>query len=209
MTSKLAFTASVLAVQPRIRLHRSFDQRSHSYTGYVLRLDSQVDGSTRAVVIAIGKSAQEKHSFRAGDIVSGEGEPVAEPQTEVADLYKVTKLKVVERRVPEAPVGPPWTGTPPALEVYRARGHRRLDAKTFEAKCSTCMWACQMAVELTIDQWNPGNVRWRRETFCYGPKSCKRYRPGPTRKVPGRKGMSWTEEDWIDEEATSHREPDE
>ena len=34
------------------------------------------------------------------------------------------------------------------------------------------------------------------------------YRPGPTRKVPGRKGMSYTEEDWVDEDATSHRGPD-
>ena len=31
------------------------------------------------------------------------------------------------------------------------------------------------------------------------------YRAGPTRKVPGRKGMSCTEEDWVDEDATSHR----
>ena len=28
-------------------------------------------------------------------------------------------------------------------------------------------------------------------------------------KVPGRKGMSYTEEDWVDEDATSHREDDE
>jgi len=40
----------------------------------------------------------------------------------------------------------------------------------------------------------------RFETFCYGPKSCALYRAGPTRKVPGRKGMSWEEEDWVDEE---------
>ncbi len=33
-------------------------------------------------------------------------------------------------------------------------------------------------------------------------------RAGATRKVPGRKGMSYTEEDWVDEDATSHREPD-
>jgi len=95
--SKLAFTASVLAVLPRIRLHRSFDQRSHSYTGYVLRLDGQVGGTARAFVIAIGKSTQEKHSFRPGDKIIGEAEPVVKPETEVADLYKVTKLKVVER----------------------------------------------------------------------------------------------------------------
>ena len=35
------------------------------------------------------------------------------------------------------------------------------------------------------------------------------YRAGPTRKVPGRKGMTWEEEDRVDEEATAHRGPDE
>jgi hypothetical protein len=49
----------------------------------------------------------------------------------------------------------------------------------------------------------------RFETFCYGPKSCALYRAGATRKVPGRKGMSWEEEDWVDEDATEHRGPDE
>jgi len=56
-----------------------------------------------------------------------------------------------------------------------------------------------MPVEMIIDQWNPSQKRYRFETFCYGPKSCSLYRPGATRKVPGRKGMSYTEEDWIDE----------
>jgi hypothetical protein len=27
--------------------------------------------------------------------------------------------------------------------------------------------------------------------------------------VPGRKGMTWEEADWVDEEATAHRGPDE
>jgi hypothetical protein len=35
------------------------------------------------------------------------------------------------------------------------------------------------------------------------------YRSGPERKVPGRHGMSYTEEDWVDDEATSRRGPDE
>ena len=52
-------------------------------------------------------------------------------------------------------------------------------------------------------------MRWRRETFCYGSKSCAVYTAGPKRKVPGRKGMSWTEDDWSDEEATAHRGDDE
>jgi hypothetical protein len=33
--------------------------------------------------------------------------------------------------------------------------------------------------------------------------------PDRPRKVPGRRGMTYTEADWIDDEATSHRGPDE
>ena len=62
---------------------------------------------------------------------------------------------------------------------------------------------------MIIDQWNPIKRRYRTETFCYGPRSCAVYQSGPARKVPGRHGMSYTEEDWIDDEATSHRGPDE
>jgi len=66
-----------------------------------------------------------------------------------------------------------------------------------------------MPVIITVDHWNPEQRQYRFETFCYGPKSCRFYMPGPTRKVPGRKGMSWEEEDRVDEEATSHRRFDE
>jgi hypothetical protein len=65
-----------------------------------------------------------------------------------------------------------------------------------------------MAVEIIIDQWNPGRKKYREETFCYGPLSCPLHKAGPTRKVPGRKGMSWEEVDWIEAEGVSHREPD-
>ena len=63
--------------------------------------------------------------------------------------------------------------------------------------------------EIIIDHWNPGRVRYRTETFCYGPLSCPLYKPGHARKVPGRRGMSYEEPDWLDENATSHRRPDE
>ncbi len=66
-----------------------------------------------------------------------------------------------------------------------------------------------MAVEIIVDHWNPSVRRYRTETFCYGPKSCPSYRAGSKRKVPGRRGMSYTEEDWIDEGATAHRSDDE
>lgn len=112
--AKVAWRGTLLAVQPRIRLTRSFDQRHHSYLGCVL-------------------------------ILRG-AEASASP--------------------------PPWFGAPLTLETFRVRGHRF-------------------------------------ETFCYGPKSCSAYRAGPTRKAPGRKGMRWEEEDWVDEEATAHRGADE
>jgi hypothetical protein len=66
-----------------------------------------------------------------------------------------------------------------------------------------------MPVTMIVDQWQPSQKRYRFETFCYGPKSCQFYQAGPTRTVPGRKGMIWEEEDWIDEDATSHRGEDE
>jgi hypothetical protein len=66
-----------------------------------------------------------------------------------------------------------------------------------------------MAVEMIIDHWNPSKRRYRTETFCYGPRACPLYRSGPERKVPGRHGMSYTEEDWVDDEETSRRGPDE
>ena len=39
MGPKLSWEGEVLAVHARIRLTRSFDQRSHSYLGYPLRRD--------------------------------------------------------------------------------------------------------------------------------------------------------------------------
>ena len=41
------------------------------------------------------------------------------------------------------------------------------------------------------------------------PKAARSTRQAPPRKVPGRKGMTWVEEDGVDEEETTHRGPDE
>ncbi len=126
-TAKTTWSGVLIAVQPRIRLTRSFDQRSHTYQGYVLRVRGAVGGEEREVLVAIGEAAQAEHQVRAGDRVSGEGVPVADPRTEIAELYKVSKLKVLERGATTVSGGPPWIGVPPPLPVYRDRGHRRLD----------------------------------------------------------------------------------
>ena len=208
MSSKVEWHGEVLSVQPRIRLLRSFDERSLSYLGYALRARGTLGGEAREFVVALGKGAHEKHRFCVGDRVSGNGLPVADPRLETAQLYKASGLKVMARGGDPGGSPPPFLGVPPALEVYRQRGHRRLAARSYAAKCTTCIWGCEMAVEMIVDHWAPSAKRYRRETFCYGPKSCPLYKSGPTRKVPGRKGMSWEEEDWVDEDATAHREPD-
>ncbi|MBE0467334.1 MAG: hypothetical protein IBX71_08965 [Candidatus Desulforudis sp.] len=172
-------------------------------------MNGVVNGQEREFSVGIGQGAQDKHAFRVGDVISSDCLPVADPQREPVDFYKAARLKVIERGVAESGKAPPWAGVPPSLEGYRARGHRRLAARTYEGKCGSCIWGCRMSVERIIDQWNPANKRYRFETFCYGPKSCKFYKAGPTRKVPGRKGMMWEEADWIDEMDTAHREPDE
>ena len=205
---KTSWHGTITSVQPRIRLLRSFDERSHSYLGYVLGLDGEVGGEHRQFTVAIGKAAQAKRRFQVGFKASGEAVLVPDPRTEPAEMYKASKLKVLGT-TPNDATPPPWNGPPPPLEVYRERGHRRLAAKTFETSCSSCIWGARMPTQMIIDQWNPSKVKWRFETHCYGPKSCKLYRSGPTRKVPGRRGMSWTEEDWVDEDATAHRGPDE
>jgi hypothetical protein len=206
---KLSWEGKVVAVQPRIRLIRSFDERSHNYLGYALRISGTVGGEEREFTIGIGKAAQAKHQFRAGDVVSGESLPVKDERREPVEFYQTSKLRLVERGGDNYNDPPPWLGIPPTLETYRARGHRRLSARTYDTGCLDCLWGCRMPVELIIDQWNPSRKRYRFETFCYGPKSCPLYKSGPTRRVPGRKGMVWEEEDWVDEQDTEHRSLDE
>lgn len=54
MDSKVDWQGEVVGVQPRVRLTRSFDQRSHSYLGYVLRVRGAFAGETRDFVVALG-----------------------------------------------------------------------------------------------------------------------------------------------------------
>lgn len=55
-----------------------------------------------------------------------------------------------------------------------------------------------MPVEMISGQWNPGQQRYRFETFCYGLKSRALDKAAPIRRVPGRQGMTWEEkESWM------------
>jgi hypothetical protein len=205
---KISWQGKITSIQPRIRLMRSFDERSHTYLGYNLQLEGVIGDEKKMFIIALGKGAHAKHQFRIGDTVSGMSLPVSDSRTETAEYYKTSRLKVIKRSDLPQEAAPPYHMVPPLLEVYRERGHRRLDSRTYGSKCSTCIWGCLMPAEIIVDHWNPSNKKYRLETFCYGPKSCPLYKAGPTRKVPGRRGMTWEDEDWFDEEAVSHRGDD-
>jgi len=126
-SAKIAWSGTVTSVQPRIRLTRSFDQRSHTYQGYVLRVRGTVGDEAREVSVAIGEATHAKHGFQVGDTVSGQGEPVADPRLETAELYKASKLRVLARAAAEPIVPPPWHSLAPALpvRVVRRRGLSR------------------------------------------------------------------------------------
>jgi hypothetical protein len=193
---KVRWQGRIVSIQPRIRLLRSFDERTHSYLGYVLGIEGSLDsGPAGTFLIALSEGAHEKHQFRHGDEVSGASVPVADPDLETAAYYRTSELEV-RHAIAVTHLGsrkPPFHELAPPIEEYRARGHRRLDPRTYATKCATCIWGCRMPVEMIIDHWNrsrgPDNVRRRMETFCYGPEDCSLYKAGPLRKVPGRKGM--------------------
>jgi hypothetical protein len=165
--NKVSWSGVVTSVRPRIRMLRSFDQRSHSYLGYVLGVNGTIGSQSGDFSVAIGEAAYAKHGLAVGDVASGEGVRVPDGRLETADLYKVSKLRILEERRASGS-SPPWHGVAPDLAVYRERGHRRLAARTFAAKCGSCYWAALMPVEIIIDHWNPDRKSHRTETFCYG-----------------------------------------
>jgi hypothetical protein len=97
MDEKLCWQGRLISVQPRIRLTRSFDQRSHSYLGYVLLVQGTIDNNEAEFLLGIGKAAQTKHQFRAGDVVSGKSCRVLDSRTESVEFYKTSALKMVQR----------------------------------------------------------------------------------------------------------------
>ncbi len=189
-SERIGFSGVVVAVKPRIVLHRSFDEVWHSYKGYVLVLE---DGAK----VAVGGAAHAKHRFRIGDEVEGEAEEPLYPEEEWADLYKVRKLKLLARGPGREDRDPdPDGGISLPLEQYREHGHRRLDAKTYERSCTACPFGAVMPTEIILDKWKPERVKWRAETHCYGPHDCPRYRAGRPRSVPtSKRGLVFIDDD--------------
>lgn len=105
---KVLWHGKVISAQPRIRLMRSFDQRTHGYQGYTLTIEGVIGGEERTFKVGIGKGAQAKHQFKAGDVASGRSEAVQDPRSEVVEYYKTSELKAVAGRMEPQGSPPPW-----------------------------------------------------------------------------------------------------
>jgi hypothetical protein len=90
---KIVWQGGLLSVQPRIRLTRSFDQRSHTYLGYSPKVRGRVGSETRVFLVGVGQGAHTRHHFRTGNAVSSDALPVPDPRLETVEFYKVSKLK--------------------------------------------------------------------------------------------------------------------
>jgi hypothetical protein len=82
---KIAWSGAVTAAQPRIRLTHSFDERSHTYLGYLLRIEGTVKGVVAEFRVGSRSGTQAKQQIRIGDHVEGLGHRVADPRLEAAD----------------------------------------------------------------------------------------------------------------------------
>ena len=108
---KLSLEGTIISIQPRIRMLRSFDESSHNYLGYALRIDGKTGQDNRIFTVGIGKATQVKFGFRCGDVISGNCLPVDSPEKESVEYYKVASLKVIKRSLEEMGEAP-WNNIP-------------------------------------------------------------------------------------------------
>ena len=93
------------------------------------------------------------------------------------------------------------------MKVYEERGARLLSKSLWETKCFKCIWANMANVEIQWD-FDKNIKKYRFETFCYGPKSCKFYKMGRSRSVPYRNRGSAIDDGYLDELCTESRDED-
>ena len=204
-SSRTRWQGQIESVQCRAWVWRyKMDNRTHHHLGYNLFVKDDVDGQARRFIVAVSDTQHAKQQFRIGDVFKGTAWPCIKARHDIADFYRAGGFKVVSRTDENAASGgPPFTGLLPQIDVFERRGARMLDAKLWRKKCATCMWANESAVEI---EYKFGRVRrYRKETFCYGPRSCPLYDMGPPRQVPYFDSFPSLDEGWMDDLCTERR----
>lgn len=205
---KINWQGKILSVQPRTAVWRYvIDNRTHSHLGFNLFLEGEADGEERKFAIAISEKQQQKGLFQIGDIIKGTAWTKKYPKLEYADFYRAGALKHISKTENNvAPIPPPWIKLPPSMDIYEWRGARVLSKASWRGKCFTCIWASMAAVTIEYD-WD--RIRkYRYESFCYGPKSCKYYKRGKVPMVPYKDRGSFPDDGGLDEIITENRDWD-
>lgn len=208
--SKITWRGMVISIQPRTRVWRYLtDNRTHYHIGYNLFLDGSANDAGGQFTVAISEAQQQKYGFCIGDEVQGTAWMKQYPEREFADYYRAGSLK----RISKAAVGaksnpPPWKIMLPDMKTYEARGARMLSQSLWKTKCFQCAWASMSNVEIIWD-FDKKISKYRFESFCYGPKSCKFYKMGRPRAVPYKGRGSSMDTGWLDDLCTDGRDYDE
>ncbi|RCX12089.1 hypothetical protein DFR58_12439 [Anaerobacterium chartisolvens] len=189
-SSKVNWQGKIVSIQPRTRVWRYLtDNRTHYHLGYNFFIEGYSCDSKKQFTVAISEKQQLKGLYRVGDILEGTAWTKKYEEREFADYYKVGSLKLLER-VNEnfEALPPPWVMMPPSIQTYEERGARIL---------SKSQWDFDKDIK-----------KYRFETFCYGPKSCKHYKMGRPRSVPYKNRGSALDDGYLDELCTEGRDDD-
>jgi len=206
--AKIEWHGIIKSIQPRTTVWRYvLDNRTHSHIGYNLFLDGVADGTEAPFSVAISEKQQKKLDFGIGDEVQGTAWTKLYEETDYADYYRAGGFKILERTEQLGLTrSPPFLIPPPDMATYEWRGARMLSKACWKGKCFQCAWANMAAVEI---EYNWGvSKKYRFESFCYGPKSCKLYRMGRPRAVPYKNRGTFYDEGWLDDICTENRDLD-
>lgn len=207
-SNKIKWKGVIKSIQPRTRVWRYITHnRTHYHIGYNIFLTGESEEGLTEFVIAISEKQQQKQNFRIGDIISGTSWTKMYPKREFADYYRTGSLKILKRNEFNKETSSPWTGDLPSMDVYEYRGARMLSKSSWKRKCFTCYWATMSNVEIQWD-FDKNIKRYRFESFCYGPKSCKYYNPGKGRSVPYKNMDPAVDSGYLDEICTEERDWD-
>ena len=202
---KIEWQGRIISIQPRTTVWRYWiDNRTHSHVGYNLFFDGNSNETEGPFSIAISEKQMQGGNFRIDDIVKGTAWTKKYPEWEYADFYRAGALKrIYETPAEPSSAPPPWKIAPPDLQTYEWRGARMLSRSCWQGKCFQCVWANMANVTIEFD-WGQSQ-KWRFESFCYGPKSCKFYNMGKARSVPYKGRGSSLDDGDLDEICTENR----
>jgi hypothetical protein len=208
-SSKVNWQGRIVSIQPRTRVWRYLiDNRIHYHLGYNFFIKGSSSDLKEQFTVAVSEKQQLKGSFQIGDNIKGTAWTKKYEKREFADYYRAGALKLLDRVDKEIEATPPpWIILPPSMKVYEERGARMLSKSLWKTKCFKCIWANMANVEI---QWDFDNdiKKYRFETFCYGPITCKYYKMGRARAVPYKNMGSALDDGCLDVICTEGRDED-